>query len=291
MAAQRHSAIETEKQEKLWTKIPVPPAVAGQTEIEWEFRAVGDEFSAWVNGHCIASARHTRVRRGTVAFTSDLGLEITKVETIDFGSGIAPALSPPASPAPPPWVPVALTLDAVSKQLDTSLNAEGELTTGRNFTLRGITACAIAFRAEIHLLPGRNSAIQLRRAGFHSYRQLAVYPTDARIQIPGPDKFPTLSLLTYPPGMVPVGKWVPVEFATVGKMSFATVQSLPFPPDISEEALESGEISFGSAQLRKMEIMILDGVPEAQWPGFVRAGMKQTQPDAARPASAVGNTP
>jgi hypothetical protein len=86
-------------------------------------------------------------------------------------------------------------------------------------------------------------------------------------------------------------KWVPVEFATVGNMSLGTVQSLPFPLGVSDEVLQPGEVHLGGLQIRKIEIMVLDGVPEARWPEFVRAGMKQAVAGTIPSASALGKKP
>src|SRR5207248_1390892 len=74
-------------------------ALLGQTEVEWELRAIGDEISAWGNGQRVASVHDSRVPRGDVSFSSDVGLEITRMETIDFASSTAaasPALDPGA---------------------------------------------------------------------------------------------------------------------------------------------------------------------------------------------------
>ncbi len=88
---ERHKGVATtERREDLWSNVPLAAAIAGQTEIEWEFRAVGDELSAWANGRLIKSIRDPRgLVRGSATLTSDTALEITRVETIDFASASA----------------------------------------------------------------------------------------------------------------------------------------------------------------------------------------------------------
>ncbi len=84
--------------ENLWSSPPVPAALKAKTETEWEFRVVGDEFTAWADGQLVATVHDKRIPKGAAAFTSDVNLEITKVETIDFASG-APFSSLPVSPS------------------------------------------------------------------------------------------------------------------------------------------------------------------------------------------------
>ena len=91
------------------------------------------------------------------------------------------------------------------------------------------------------------------------------------------EQYPNLSVIKYPPEMEIADKWVPFEFATVGTLSFATVQSLAFPATASEKAVQPGKVGLiGHMDLRKLEVVILDGVPEAQWPEFIRTALKQS---------------
>ena len=61
-----------------------------------------------------------------------------------------------------------------------------------------------------------------------------------------------------------------------GKFSIAEVRSRVFTA-ATEKAIQSGDVSFsGHVELRKIEVMILDGVPEVQWPEFIRTALKQS---------------
>jgi tRNA A-37 threonylcarbamoyl transferase component Bud32 len=72
--------------EYLWKDSALPRDLHGKEEIEWEFRAVGDELSAWADGQFVASARDARVTSGRSKLTAFPGIEIMSVET----SGITP---------------------------------------------------------------------------------------------------------------------------------------------------------------------------------------------------------
>ncbi len=67
--------------EYLWKNSALPPDLRGKEEIEWEFRAIGDELSAWADGQFVASARDARVSAGRSKLTAFPGIEITSVET------------------------------------------------------------------------------------------------------------------------------------------------------------------------------------------------------------------
>jgi hypothetical protein len=101
--------------EILWNAVPLPAALLGQTEMEWEFRAVGDVFSAWANGQFVASAHHSRVPTGTAWIASDAGLEITKLQTINFASGTA-SLQPATAALEPGAIKLGDTPEKIPKK-------------------------------------------------------------------------------------------------------------------------------------------------------------------------------
>ena len=86
--SERHKGVAaTETHEYPWRDLPLPAGLTAKGDTEWEFRAIGDELSAWVNGQLIKSIRDSRVGgKGLALLTSDTGVEITRVETIDFAS-------------------------------------------------------------------------------------------------------------------------------------------------------------------------------------------------------------
>ena len=98
-----------------------------------------------------------------------------------------------------------------------------------------------------------------------------------------------------------VGKWVPFEFAVVNETSVATIASVALPVGRSEEAIESGGVLIdaqnGGADFRNLQYQIMEGVPEAQWPAFVRSALAQTanstgsNPSPATPAETAPETP
>ena len=145
------------------------------------------------------------------------------------------------------WKPVVLTRDWVAKQRGASLSASGELTTTQylQLTLPGIFGRDIAIRGEMRQPPkNMNSSIHLRHVDGLESRYLIIYPHDARLQLRLPqfkemkEQYPSLSEIHFPPEMEIADKWVPFEFATVGRLSFATVQSLAFPATASEKAVQ-----------------------------------------------------
>lgn len=61
----------------------LPDELRGRAEIEWEFRAVGDELSIWADGKFVASARDSRLPSGKIRLTASPGVEILAVQTAD----------------------------------------------------------------------------------------------------------------------------------------------------------------------------------------------------------------
>ena len=174
------------------------------------------------------------------------------------------------------WKPVVLTPDWVAKQGQASINADGELDTRNHFTLPGIAARDIILRAEIRKAQ-ENHAIFLRHIHGGSNRFLAIYVSSAFLQMneAGGKSYSVLSSVEFPAEKETSGKWMPFQFATVGGLSIAEVQSRVFSAT-SEKALQSGAVQLeGHIELRKIEVMILDGVPEAQWPEFIRTALQQ----------------
>ena len=175
------------------------------------------------------------------------------------------------------WKPVVLTQEEVAKQEGSSLSANGELNATKPFILPGITARDIVLRAETRVLPAaQHPGIILRHIDGRATRLLAIDSTRTMLQLYEPNgTYPVLFSWDFPPEKEIEGKWVPFQFATVGNLSIGELQSRMFTAT-SEKALQSGVVKFaGHVQLRKIEVMILDGVPEAQWPEFIRTAMMQ----------------
>lgn len=82
----------------LWRGKPLPPELIGKREIEWEFRAVGDELSVWADGKLAASAHDSHLTAGRSKLQVYPGIEITALET----SGITPNPSAVTNPNGPP---------------------------------------------------------------------------------------------------------------------------------------------------------------------------------------------
>jgi serine/threonine protein kinase len=98
-------------QEKTTPGLPVEQVLAGKPqgiseldsrEVEWEFRAVGDEYSAWADGQLVATVRDARIASGYCTLEVRPGIEITLLET----TGLTPTKPGPslatAIPASPP---------------------------------------------------------------------------------------------------------------------------------------------------------------------------------------------
>ena len=79
--------------EYLWERKRVPPSLMGKKEIEWEFRAVGDEFSAWADGELVASARDARLRKGDSRLVVYPSIEVSRFETRGIDPGAGPPLT------------------------------------------------------------------------------------------------------------------------------------------------------------------------------------------------------
>ena len=178
---------------------------------------------------------------------------------------------------PPKWL----------AQYDATLAPTGEVLPGKKLvTLPIAKARDIALRVEIRVPspgPGKDNGIHLRgRKG--GSRFLSVYPRDAKLQLQDWPHFPILKELRYPVEMDLSDQWVTCEFATVGEASFATVHGQPIAPGITSSFSDAGEAGIIGIPFRHAEYMILDGLPEAQWPHFVREGMKA---EAVAPAASV----
>ena len=271
-------------------KIPLPEPLVIGSDVELELRVVGKRLTAKVNGKEVGGIDGAELRAGpsgVAQLTPDPTVE-TLVRAIQYlvlpDDASTPAAAGGASTTPTAaWKPVVLTRDWMAKQGGASLSASGEVKiTGGWFDLPNSFGRDIAMRGEIRQPPGdfHNNIFFRVGEGLDS-RFLAIYPRQANLQIQQLKdpiiQYPILSYIKYPPEMEIVDKWVPFEFATVGKLSFATVQSLAFSPGTSEKAVQSGKVGLmGRMDLRKLEVVILDGVPEAQWPEFIRAALKQS---------------
>ena len=197
---------------------------------------------------------------------------------------VAAASTASALGAAAAWKPVVLTQEEVAKQPGATLSASGELTMKDIFYLSSISSRDIAIRGEVRPPGNETNNIHLRHSGgSNASRYLAIYSTIALLQVYEPnglnpsDQNTVLSQIQFPPEKNASDRWVPFEFATVGKLSFATVQSISFPVSATAKAVQPGSVKFfGRMGLRKLEVMDLDGVPEAQWPEFIRTALKQS---------------
>lgn len=68
----------------LWKEKPLPSELVGKKEIEWEFRAIGDELSIWADGKLVASVHDSRLTSGGSKLQAYPGFEITRLETSGF---------------------------------------------------------------------------------------------------------------------------------------------------------------------------------------------------------------
>ncbi len=82
----------------LWKEKPLPPELVGKTEIEWEFRTIGDELSLWADGKLVASVHDSRLTSGGSKLQAYPGFEITRLET----SGFTPDKAAEAKSGAPP---------------------------------------------------------------------------------------------------------------------------------------------------------------------------------------------
>ena len=71
--------------EYLLKGLMLPTDLIGKPEIEWEFRAIGDELTIWADGQLVGSARDSRLSSGRTRLTAYPGIEITAVQSsVDF---------------------------------------------------------------------------------------------------------------------------------------------------------------------------------------------------------------
>lgn len=76
----------------LWEGTPRKLNQTDSAEVDWEFRAVGDEFSAWADGKLMHTARLDKVASGYCTLSLLPGMQITRLET----TGLIPT-----KPGPP----------------------------------------------------------------------------------------------------------------------------------------------------------------------------------------------
>jgi hypothetical protein len=166
-----------------------------------------------------------------------------------------------------------------------SIDAEGVLHLQTQIRVPSPMGRNMAVRGEVRILEGQSAVSVGLRGGHPVTRRLAIYRSSAMLQLASKE-FTNLSSLPYPMSDV-VGKWVPFQFAVVDSWSLGTVNSLALAPARSDEAVYAGTVLLAGANgseaidLRNLQYVVLDGVPEAQWPEFVRDGMKAAQTGAA----------
>jgi serine/threonine protein kinase len=98
--------------EYLLRNFKLPSSLLGKSEIEWEFRAIGDEMSIWADGQFVTSFHDSRVPSGKMRLAVSPGIEITAVQTsADFrptdegGTGTGKVDAPQAAASPANYPP------------------------------------------------------------------------------------------------------------------------------------------------------------------------------------------
>ena len=93
-------------QDKTTAGLPVEPLLTGSPkkvselgwrEVEWEFRAIGDEYSAWADGELVATVRDPKILSGYCMLEVSPGIQISKLETV--GLTIVTSSATPAAEA------------------------------------------------------------------------------------------------------------------------------------------------------------------------------------------------
>jgi formylglycine-generating enzyme required for sulfatase activity len=224
-----------------------------------ELRIQGDQLTGLFNGQEVVRATDQRVKEvGTWGIdSSDAWFESAEVQPLP-----AAAL---ASTAQPTWQKLRFTAAEVSSQ-KAQLEADGSVSIDGAFNLPGIQARNIAVRAEMRKAEGKFFPAKLRWSKEGS-RQMEFFANDARLQIqlPAQNQMPTLALLQFPKQLIQPGEWVPVEFAVIGERSFGKVRGAPFPAGTSTQVLQAGGVAFtGAGSVRNIEVLNLDGLPEAE---------------------------
>ncbi|HCN79484.1 MAG TPA: hypothetical protein DIT13_20160, partial [Verrucomicrobiales bacterium] len=166
---------------------PLQVSELGWREVQWEFRVVGDEYSAWADGKKIASVRDARIASGYCMLEVRPGIQITLLET----EGIEPV----KATVPAPAVKETWTDQLAAREWSSPWIFEGEVlrTTDKNPTayLGRMTdgALRIGFQPEPEkLLPGNNPPLQIslrstyydEEAKVRGIYQIQIYP-DRRI--------------------------------------------------------------------------------------------------------------
>ncbi|HCN31272.1 MAG TPA: hypothetical protein DIT64_21700, partial [Verrucomicrobiales bacterium] len=166
---------------------PLQVSELGWREVQWEFRVVGDEYSAWADGKKIASVRDARIASGYCMLEVRPGIQITLLET----EGIEPV----KATVPAPAVKETWTDQLAAREWSSAWIFEGGVlrTTDKNPTayLGRMTdgALRIGFQPEPEkLLPGNNPPLQIslrstyydEEAKVRGTYQIQIYP-DRRI--------------------------------------------------------------------------------------------------------------
>ena len=228
-------------------------------KLRLELRIQGGNLTCLLDGKTVIEAKDQQIE-----VAGEWGIHATDAwfESVEVQPLPAAAL---ASTAQPTWQKLLFTAAEASSQ-KAQLEADGSVSIDGAFNLPGIQARNIAVRAEMRKAEGKFFPAKLRWSKEGS-RQMEFFANDARLQIqlPAQNQMPTLALLQFPKQLIQPGEWVPVEFAVIGERSFGKVRGVPFPAGTSTQVLQAGGVAFtGAGSVRNIEVLNLDGLPEAE---------------------------